>query len=147
MFVYKMARDGMCESWQDTPDGMLALCIVLDQFPRNMFRGDPAAYATDGKALLAAKMSVARKYDLLLPAIKRRFLYLPFEHSESLADQQKSVALFEAIREDDPQGYDYARKHLEVIEIYGRFPHRNAILGRENTPEEDAYLAQPGAGF
>lgn len=90
---------------------------------------------------------MSKKFDQLLSPIQRRFLYLPYEHSEKLPDQEKSVALFAAMKEHDPMGYDYAVRHYEVIERYGRFPHRNAALGRENTPEEEEYLAQEGAGF
>lgn len=145
--IYDMARDGLCDSWQQDAAGALALCIVLDQFPRNMFRGTPQAFATDAQALKIARTAIDKGFDQLMPPEKRRFMYLPYEHSENMDDQKKSVALFEAMKEKDPVGYDYALRHLEVIEKFGRFPHRNAILGRENTPEEDEYLAQPGAGF
>lgn len=144
---YKLAADGLCDSWGQETDGALALCILLDQFPRNMFREHKDAFATDGKALLAAKFAVARGFDQMVPVIRRRFFYLPYEHSEDLADQRKCVSLFEKIKGEDPLGYDYALRHLEVIERFGRFPHRNKVLGRENTAEEDEYLAQPGAGF
>jgi len=145
--AYTMAKDGMFEDWKKDSDGCLALCLLLDQFPRNMFRGTPEAFATDGKALLIAKHAVSKGFDQLLAPIKRRFLYLPYEHSENLSDQKKCVELFEKMKSDDPLGYDYAVRHLEVIEKFGRFPHRNEILERENTPEEEEYLAQPGAGF
>ncbi len=145
--AYKLATEGLCDSWRDTAEGCLALCIVLDQFPRNMFRGLPAAFATDAKALGIAKFAVARGFDQTLSVTRRRFLYLPFEHSEELSDQEHALTLFKSTQEDDPLGYDYAVRHHEVISRYGRFPHRNAILGRKNTPEEDEYLAQPGAGF
>ncbi|MBU0800252.1 MAG: DUF924 domain-containing protein [Alphaproteobacteria bacterium] len=147
LVTYDMARDGLCDSWQDEALGCVALCVVLDQFPRNMFRGSAQSFATDEKALLVAKYAVSRGFDLLVPPEKRRFLYLPYEHSEALSDQKKSVELFTKMKKEDPMGYDYAVRHLEVIEKFGRFPHRNAVLGRENTPEEEAYLAQPGAGF
>lgn len=147
MVTYDMARDGLCDAWRDDAPGCVALCVVLDQFPRNMFRNDPRAFATDEAALLVAKFAVARGFDKLVTPEKRRFLYLPYEHSESLSDQKKSVDLFAAMKKDDPLGYDYALRHLEVIEKFGRFPHRNAVLGRANTPEEEEYLAQPGAGF
>jgi uncharacterized protein (DUF924 family) len=144
---YKMARDGLCDSWNIDAQGCLALCILLDQFPRNMFRDSKQAFETDGKALLVAKHAIAKGYDQLLPPVKRRFIYLPFEHSESLNDQKRCVELFESIKDEDPLGYDYAVKHLEVIERFGRFPHRNKVLGRKNTPEEQEYLASPDAGF
>lgn len=145
--AYKLAADGLCDGWRDDAEGALALCIVLDQFPRNMFRGQPEAFATDAKALGVAKFAVARGFDQTLSVARRRFLYLPFEHSEDLADQNRAVSLFKSTQGEDPLGYDYAVRHHEVIRLYGRFPHRNAILGRKNTPEEDEYLAQPGAGF
>lgn len=145
--TYEMARDGLCNPWSDDAEGALALCIVLDQFPRNMFRGTAAAFATDEQALLVAKRAISKGFDQVLTPMKRRFLYLPFEHSENLTDQKRSVELFEAMKEDDPLGYEYAVRHLEVIEQFGRFPHRNRALGRENTPEEEVYLADPDAGF
>jgi uncharacterized protein (DUF924 family) len=145
--IYEMAADGLCDSWRDDPAGCVALCVVLDQFPRNMFRGNARAFATDSAALLTAKFAVAKGFDLLEPVARRRFIYLPYEHSESLSDQNRSVELFGRMREQDPMGYDYALRHREVIEKFGRFPHRNAALGRASTPEEESYLATPGAGF
>lgn len=145
--VYELARSGLCDSWKDSAEGCLALCIVLDQFPRNMFRNTPDMFATDMKALLVAKHAIASGYDQLLKPEERRFIYLPFEHSENLNDQKKAVSLFEVMKKEDPMGYDYALRHLEVIEKYGRFPHRNEILGRDSSPEEEEYLAQSGAGF
>lgn len=145
--TYRLAADGVCDLWRDEAQGCLALCIVLDQFPRNMFRDDPQAFATDAKALLVAKHALARGFDQTLSLQQRRFLYLPFEHSEEWNDQSRAVALFQSIQEEDPLGYDYALRHQAIIERFGRFPHRNIILGRENTAEEDEYLAQPGSGF
>lgn len=147
MDVYERAARGELDGWRDTARGCLALCILLDQFPRNMFRGTPRAFATDGKALGIARIAVESGFDQQLPVPQRFFIYLPFEHSETIDDQHESVALFEAIKEAEPVGYDYAVRHRDVIAQYGRFPHRNKILGRDNTPEEEAYLAQPGAGF
>lgn len=145
--TYRLAVDGLCDLWRDDAQGCLALCIVLDQFPRNMFRGQPEAFAADPKALLVAKHAIARGFDQTLPATQRRFLYLPFEHSENLEDQKRCVELFHTLQAEDPLGYDYALRHQDVITRFGRFPHRNAVLGRKNTPQEDEYLAQPGAGF
>lgn len=145
--AYDMAARGLCQHWASDAEGALALCLVLDQFPRNMFRDTPAAFATDERALLCAKQAISKGFDQILSVPKRRFLYLPFEHSENLSDQRRCVALFEKIRDEDPMGYEYALRHLKVIEEFGRFPHRNAILGRTSTSEEEAYLAQPGAGF
>lgn len=147
MGAYEKARDGILDDWRRDADGCLALCILLDQFPRNMFRGSPDAFATDGKALVVAKYALSKGFDQVLPPTKRRFLYLPYEHSENLNDQRKCVELFEKMTKDDPLGYDYAVRHLKVIEAYGRFPHRNKVLGRMSTPEEEEYLARPGAGF
>lgn len=145
--AYDKAAAGIFDDWKNDSDGVLALCILLDQMPRNMFRGTPKAFETDNKALVIAKYAISKGLDQVLSPTKRRFVYLPFEHSEHINDQRRSVELFEKIKNDDPLGYEYAVKHLEVIEEYGRFPHRNKILGRENTAEEEAYLAQPGAGF
>jgi uncharacterized protein (DUF924 family) len=144
---YDLAARGVYEDWKNSSDGCLALCILLDQFPRNMFRGTPKAFATDSKALVIAKYALAKGFDQVLVPIKRRFLYMPFEHSENLNDQRKCVELFERMKKDDPLGYDYALRHLKVVEKYGRFPHRNKILSRTSTPEEEEYLAQSGAGF
>lgn len=144
---YELGAAGIFDSWMDSAEGSLALCILLDQLPRNMFRNSPAAFATDAKALKVAVHAVAKRFDMLMPAMKRRFLYLPFEHSESLLDQNKSVALFETMQNDDPMAYQYALRHRAVIDQYGRFPHRNAVLGRVSTPSEEEYLSQPGAGF
>lgn len=145
--AYDLATRGVYDDWKNSSDGCLALCLLLDQFPRNMFRGTPQSFATDAKALVIAKFALAKGFDQVLSPIKRRFLYLPFEHSENLNDQRKCVELFEKMKKDDPLGYDYALRHLKVIEKYGRFPHRNNILSRMNTPEEEDYLAQSGAGF
>lgn len=145
--TYDMARDGLCDGWKRDAKGCLALCILLDQFPRNMFRDSAQAFATDARALLVAKHAIAQGFDQILPVLERRFLYLPFEHSEAIEDQRRAVALFEKMKKDDPLGYDYALRHLEIIEKFGRFPHRNKALGRESTPEEEAWLATPGAGF
>ena len=144
---YDKASEGIYDDWKKDADGCLALVLLLDQFPRNMFRGKAQAFSTDAKALVVSKYALSKGFDQLLTPVKRRFLYLPFEHSENLLDQRKCAELFEKMKKDDPLGYEYALKHLKVIEEFGRFPHRNKILGRMNTPEEEAYLAQPGAGF
>ncbi|MGE5477038.1 MAG: DUF924 family protein [Bacteroidales bacterium] len=140
------ATQGALDHWVDSADGALALVILLDQLPRNIFRGKYQAYAFDSHALAIAEAAVLRGHDRALAPIRRRFLYLPFEHSESLPDQRFCVSLFEQAG-DDPEGLDYARRHLAVIERFGRFPHRNEALERENTPEEEEFLKQPGAGF
>ncbi len=145
--VYDKASRGIFDDWKNDSDGCLALVLLLDQFPRNMFRGTAKAFASDGKALVISKYALSKGFDQVLSPMKRRFLYLPFEHSENLNDQRKCVDLFEKMKKDDPLGYDYAMRHLKVIEKYGRFPHRNKILSRMSTPDEEEYLAQAGAGF
>jgi uncharacterized protein (DUF924 family) len=147
------AREGALDGWAETAEGALALILVLDQFSRNLHRGSPEAFDGDPHARdLARDIVLARRLDLALTRTERVFLYLPFEHSEAIADQDLSVALFEGLR-DSPdhrapgRTIEYAWAHRAVILRFGRFPHRNAVLGRENTAEEAAYLAQPGAGF
>lgn len=145
--AYEMARDGLCSGWKSDAKGCLALCVLLDQFPRIMFRDAREAFATDDKALLTAKHAVSKGFDQLVTPAKRRFLYLPYQHSEKLVDQRKSVEFFTKMERDDPLGKEYALRNLAVIEEFGRFPQRNAILGRENTPQEAEYLAHGAAGF
>ncbi len=130
--------------WLDTPHQCLARIIVLDQFPRNMFRGTPQAFATDAPALAAARHALAAGYDRDWLRVEKIFAYLPFEHSEALADQQRACELMRPLGEEQ---YDYALRHKAIIERFGRFPHRNAILGRASTPEEIEFLKQPGSGF
>jgi uncharacterized protein (DUF924 family) len=146
------ARDGALDGWAATPDGALALLLLLDQFPRNLFRGRAEAFASDDRARAIARGAVLRDgFDRALAPAQRIFLYLPFEHGEALADQDLSVALFEGLRDHpshaNQQGtIDYAWRHRAVIQRFGRFPHRNAALGRESTAEEAAWLAA-GGGF
>ena len=143
------AAVGALDGWVDDGRGALALLVVCDQFPRNLFRGDARAFALDPRALAAARRVVAEGRDLGWRPVERAFAYLPFEHSESLDDQREAVRLFGLLR-DDPQagGYlEWALKHLAVIERFGRFPHRNEALGRASTPDELAFLAQPGSRF
>jgi uncharacterized protein (DUF924 family) len=130
--------------WLDTPRECLARIVVLDQFPRNMFRGAPRAFATDALALAAARHAIASGYDRAWLRVEKIFGYLPFEHSEALADQELACELLRPLGEEQ---YDYAVRHKAIIERFGRFPHRNAILGRESTPEEIEFLKQPGSGF
>ena len=137
---YDMARDGLCNNWAVDAEGALALIIVLDQFPRHMFRGLPQAFETDQNALLIAKEAIHKGFDQILEPVKRGFLYLPFQHSEILSDQKKSLALFGAMADDNPAGDMYAKRHYVPIEKFGRFPHRNEILGRESTEEEIEFL-------
>jgi uncharacterized protein (DUF924 family) len=146
------ALEGALDAWAGTPEGWLALLIALDQFPRNLFRGSARAFAGDARARELARRGLERGDDARLPALARVFAYLPLEHAEDAELQAHSVALFEALAEsqDAPafeQFADYARRHRDVVERFGRFPHRNAALGRESTDAERAYLAEPGAGF
>ena len=144
------ALAGQLADWADDRESLLALLILLDQFPRNLFRGAARAFAGDAPARALAEKALAAGWDKGLSAGEKLFVYLPFEHSEALADQQRSLALFAALAAEHPgtDGYaDYARRHYDVIARFGRFPHRNAALGRPSTPDEAAYLAQPGSGF
>lgn len=147
LVTYEMAKENLCDSWQSEEEGALALVILLDQFPRNMFRGQKESFATDKKGLLVAKQAIHRGFDQLLEPVKRGFLYVPFQHSEDMRDQNRSVELMEAMKDENPAGYDYALRHRAVIERFGRFPHRNEVLGRETTPEEAAFLKEKPAGF
>lgn len=131
--------------WRASPDARLAAIIVLDQFPRNMYRASPLAFATDWIARREARLALEVGADKAVSYDRRHFFYMPLEHSEALADQDLSVELFEA--HGDEMYLDYAVRHRDVIAEYGRFPHRNAFLGRVSTREEEAYLAEPGAGF
>lgn len=147
--TYEAAARGDLDHWALDADGMLALCILLDQFPRNMFRGSARAFATDEKILAMVKDAIDRGVDRDLGAIPAHFCYLPFEHSEDLADQQRYQDLLVrfADTERGPEMAKYGLAHMELIERFGRFPHRNAALGRTSTPEELEYLKDPDAGF
>lgn len=140
--VYEAAREGGCDPWAQDAEGALALCIVLDQFPRHMFRGSPQAFAADGQALVVVKDALKKGFDQILEPVRRGFLYLPFQHSEDLAEQERSVRLYTAMKDDNPAGYIYAVRHHEAIARFGRFPHRNAVLGRDSTPEELVFLKE-----
>jgi len=144
------ALAGRLAAWADDQHGLLALLILLDQFPRNLFRGEAKAFAGDAQACQLAETALAKGWDKGMSAVEKLFVYLPFEHSEALADQERSVALFSALAAEHLgcEGFlDYAHRHHQVIARFGRFPHRNAALGRPSTPEETSYLAQPGSGF
>ena len=148
-------RAGKREQWLDDPRGRLAYVIVLDQFARNMFRGTPRMFEGDKQAQAAAVEGVARGDDALLGVNERSFLYMPFMHSEDLDMQDRSVALFTALAASAPAelrgglaaAVQYAEKHRDIIARYGRFPHRNAALGRDSTSAEIEFLKQPGSGF
>jgi uncharacterized protein (DUF924 family) len=142
------AAKGRLDGWKEEARSCLALVILLDQFPRNMFRGDPNSYATDRKAQEIAEYAVDRALDRELPAFQRMFLYMPFMHSENLEHQRRSVELFGILAgEDEGDSTYYAVRHMEIIERFGRFPHRNEVLGRRTTVEEAEFLTQPGSSF
>jgi len=143
--AYQQAADGKLEKWQESALGSLALVIMLDQFPRNMFRDTPNAFATDEYALYVAKQAIEKRLDKELSKDQRMFLYMPFMHSEDLQIQEESVKLFEGMKR--PDNIDYAIAHRDIIKEFGRFPHRNKILWRKSTPEEFEFLKQPGSGF
>jgi uncharacterized protein (DUF924 family) len=147
--LYEEAAAGRLDGWREEARSCLALAIVLDQFPRNMFRGDARTHATDGKALEAAKYAIERALDRELPAFQRMFLYMPFMHAETVEDQRRSVQLFGGLAGEPgaPDVTEYAVGHKKIVERFGRFPHRNALLGRETTPEEAEFLTQPGSSF
>ncbi len=143
------ALRGELEDWLDAPESALAYLILLDQFTRNAFRGTASAFAGDARALAAARRIVARGWDAAMTPVHRWFCYLPFEHSERIEDQHESLRLFGLLRDDPVAGsaYEWAVKHFEIVERFGRYPHRNAILGRESTPAELEFLSQPGSSF
>lgn len=148
--LYAQAAAGELDHWQQSPLGALALILVLDQFPRNMFRDTPQSFATDAKARTVAQAAITQGFDQALTPIQRVFMYLPLEHSENLDDQNQSVQLVQAITATHPDLSDiadYAVRHQRVIQRFGRFPHRNRILGRSTTAEEAAFLQQPGSSF
>ncbi|HEY0419885.1 MAG TPA: DUF924 family protein [Acetobacteraceae bacterium] len=143
------ALDGRLDHWAATPEGLLALVIALDQLPRNLHRGTPAAFGGDARALHWARHGVETGMDAALTPVQRNFLYLPFMHAEDLTEQERCVRLFEAMTglPQVERPIDSARRHHEVIRRFGRFPHRNTALRRASTPEEEAYVATPGTAF
>ncbi|MEM7428848.1 MAG: DUF924 family protein [Pseudomonadota bacterium] len=142
--AHEAARDGGFDDWTRTAEGALALIILLDQFPRNMYRGSPDMFAADDKAIEVTRQSLDLKYDGDVPLAARQFIYMPLMHSERLEDQELCVQLFEAdsaLEDNVP----FAIEHRDIIAKYGRFPHRNSVLGRTSTAEEEAYME--GDGF
>jgi uncharacterized protein (DUF924 family) len=139
------ASHGELSAWRDTPHGRLAEIIVLDQFSRNLFRDSPKAFAQDGMALVLAQEAVRCGADAVLSAQERVFLYMPYMHSESLAIHEIAVRLF--TDNGIQNNLDYELKHKAIIERFGRYPHRNAVLGRVSTAEELEFLSQPGSSF
>jgi uncharacterized protein (DUF924 family) len=140
--TYQAAAASRLAPWEATPDGALALVVALDQFPRNMFRGDARTFAADPLARAVADRALTRGFDQRVPQAERQFFYLPFMHSESLPDQERCLAL--ARRYGDDEFTKYAEQHADIIRRFGRFPHRNAVLGRSTTPGEQAYLDDGG---
>jgi uncharacterized protein (DUF924 family) len=140
--IYEAAAAGALAEWEATPGGALALTIVLDQFPRNMFRNDPRAFAADAAARAVADRALARGFDKQVPSGERLFFYLPFEHSETMDDQERCCALFRALGDADL--LRWAELHADIIRRFGRFPHRNAVLGRTTTPAEQSFLDDDG---
>ncbi|MBP0002326.1 MAG: DUF924 domain-containing protein [Cyanobacteria bacterium SBC] len=147
--VHRQAAAGDLDDWQAEPLSCLALTIVLDQFSRNLFRGTPQAFATDDKALYVAEAAIDRGFDRAVLPVQCWFLYLPFEHSENLDRQKQCVRLFETLKNDlhSSETIQYAYQHRDIIERFGRFPHRNSILHRQSTPAEIEFLKQPGSTF
>jgi uncharacterized protein (DUF924 family) len=141
------ARMGRYDAWAATAKGGLALIILMDQLSRNVFRGLAEAFAADPHARGIARGMIEAGFDTMLTAAERMFVYLPFEHAENMDDQNEAVRLFESLGGAEPGTIDYAHRHRDVIREFGRFPHRNAALGRTNTPAEEAWLALPGSGF
>lgn len=145
--LWREARAGAFEVWRAQPARCLALLILLDQFPRNMFRGSAEAFSTDARALRTAKIAVLHGHDLATKGAERQFFYLPMMHSEALQDQDHAVRLFACrMKEEGGDNVLHARAHREIIRRFGRFPHRNEALGRETTPPEAAFMAEGGYG-
>jgi uncharacterized protein (DUF924 family) len=146
----EQALAGGLREWDDHPEGVLARIVLLDQFPRNAFRGTARAFAGDAMALPAARALVASGADLSLGGFMRQFAYMPFEHAEDAAAQAEALRLFARLGADHPALADlegWAKKHADIVTRFGRFPHRNAVLGRESTAEEIEFLRQPGSSF
>ena len=140
--TYEAAARGELAAWEESAEGALALVLLLDQFPRNLFRGDARAFATDALARAVAERALARGFDQATDLALRPFFYLPFMHSEALIDQDRSVRLYEALGETEE--LRYATQHRDVVLRFGRFPHRNRALGRNTTPAEQAFLEADG---
>jgi len=147
--LHQELRNGRHQYWLDHAEGVLATVVVLDQFSRNMFRDQPESFAGDAQALHLTKKAILDETDLKLHPVQRWFLYLPLEHSENIRDQDISVEIFADLQALIPGSniLEYAERHHDVIARFGRFPHRNRILGRESTPEEIEFLKQPGSSF
>ena len=149
MVIHDQAATGALASWREAVAPCMALILLLDQFPRNMFREDARAFVSDSIARDTAHDALVRGHDEQVPPVHRMFFYLPFEHSEEIADQQRSVELFSHCETypGSDEVLEYAHRHFRVIERFGRFPHRNAVLGRISTEEEIAFLTENEKGF
>jgi uncharacterized protein (DUF924 family) len=147
--LHLRAAQGGCAPWAREAEPCLALILLLDQLPRNLYRGTAQAFVTDAEARAAARLALQRGFDRSLPASWRTFIYLPFEHSEDLADQELSLTLFGALARDPDfaRGEDYAKHHHAIIARFGRFPHRNKALGRASSAAEEAFLKEPNSSF
>lgn len=144
------ARGGGFEAWRETARGGLAVIILIDQFSRNIYRDSPHAWSADDVGLSCTRQALAQEHDRELAPEERKFLYMPLMHSEDLADQEQCVELFRALAEDaadESVALDFAIRHRDIIARFGRFPHRNAVLGRESTPEEVEFLKEPDSSF
>jgi uncharacterized protein (DUF924 family) len=146
---HEAAAAGACAHWLATPDTALALVLLLDQLPRNLFRGSPRAYGCDGAARQAAGDAIDRGFDRQATPVRRWFLYLPFEHSEDLADQRRGIELYASLPADADRDacVAIAQRHHDIIARFGRFPHRNQVLGRASTPAEEGFLREPNSSF
>lgn len=143
--LYDRVAGGGCDDWRATPLGCVALVILLDQIPRNLFRGDPRTFATDAAARAVLRHALDSGFDKGLPWRHRQFLYMPLQHSEDAADQALAVELNATL--DNEEVLEFARAHKRIIDRFGRFPHRNAVLGRETTAEEAEFLTEPDSSF
>lgn len=147
--LYERALEGELEDWKQQAPACLALIVVLDQFPRNMFRGNRRAYEADALARKATRIALAKEFDRTLRPVERMFVYLPLEHSEHLPDQELCLRLMKELSgfRETREIHVWALKHLDIIRRFGRFPHRNDTLGRNSTVDEIEFLKQPGSGF
>lgn len=143
--LYEKVVAGCFPHWRESAEGCLAEIIVVDQFSRNIYRDDPRAFKADSKALDCTNHAIERGFDQQVGPVHRKFMYMPLQHSENREDQARSVLLYEA--HTDAETLDFAQRHKDIIDRFGRFPHRNGILGRESTEEEREFLTQPGSSF
>ena len=149
LVTFELAASGQLVQWQGQAQSCLALIVVLDQFPRNMFRGNPRAFAADALARETTLYALKHGFDTAMKPVERQFIYLPLEHGEALADQQQCLQLMQALAvyPETSDLHVWAEKHLVIIKRFGRFPHRNAVQGRESTLDEIEFLKSLGSGF